>query len=83
MNYRQPFILFKKSLKSGSRIWYYVIYDANGKRRQFSCGTKFKYQAMQYCLDLYEKNAFKIKKPALTFQEYTKDWSIFDKCPYI
>ena len=83
MNYRQPFILFKKSLKSGSRIWYYVIYDANGKRRQFSCGTKFKYQALQYCLDLYKKDAFKIKKASLTFQEYTKDWSIFDKCPYI
>ena len=27
MNYRQPFILFKKSLKSGSRIWYYVSDD--------------------------------------------------------
>ena len=76
LDYRRSFILFKKSLKLGSEIWYYVVYDETGKRRQFSCETKFKYQALQYDLDLYKNDAFKINTSDAALQRSFKRYRL-------
>ena len=53
MRYRRPYVLFKKKLHSGTKIWYFYIYDANNVRHQFSTGSKTRAEAEIYCMELY------------------------------
>lgn len=53
MRYRRPYVLFKKKLSSGTKIWYFYIYDANNVRHQFSTGSKTRAEAEIYCMELY------------------------------
>lgn len=57
MHYRNPYTLFKRTLKSGKKIWYYSFYDAKGKRRQLSTGQTRKIDADHFCLYLYNQGA--------------------------
>lgn len=84
MRYRRPFVLFKKTLNSGTRIWYYYIYE-NNKRRQYSTGSTTRAPAEKYCLSLYKTNSLytEKKKVTPTFAEYTKNWFVYDSCTYI
>ena len=105
MRYRRPYVLFKKKLLSGTKIWYFYIYDANNVRHQFSTGSKTRAEAEIYCMELYRNGTIAAAgqstwssrtfpnqtNPAQavqeasspTFSEYTKDWYVYDKCPYI
>jgi integrase len=82
MRFRAPFTLFKRRLDSGKIVWYYHVYDENGRRRQYSTGTAKKRDAWAVCIELYRKDRL-IAQPSLTFADYTADWFIYDKCPYI
>lgn len=42
MRYRAPFHVFKKTLKLGNKVYYYVTYDKFNKRKQYSTGCKTK-----------------------------------------
>lgn len=133
MRYRRPYVLFKKKLKSGTKIWYYYIYDAQNRRRQFSTGSKTRAGAEIYCAELFKSSVLSASQTARTaflqtgnpmfspvqnflipptnpaqqgiqslpnpyptqtaqaktekhsslFQDYVKDWFVFDKCEYI
>lgn len=57
MRYRSPYTLFKKTLRSGKKIWYYYFYDERNVRRQFSTGCATKAQAEAVCLELYRSGS--------------------------
>lgn len=82
MRYRAPFNLFKKTLNSGAKVYYYVTYDKMNRRKQFSTGCKTKSEALKYCFDLFKKDEL-INTKNILFTTYTKDWYIYDKCPYV
>lgn len=50
MRYKEPYTLFKKTLKSGTQIWYYMYYDEYGRRRQISTGQTRKIIAEKIAL---------------------------------
>jgi len=66
----------------GSVIYYYWVYDSNGKRRFRSSGKKDYDDAVKYCRDLQIQGRL-ISKIPLSFSSYTKDFFVFDKCKYI
>ena len=82
MRYREPFVLFRKRLSSGSRIYYYAVWDDLGRRRQFSTGEKTKALAQKSCLELYRKNQLIPAGPRL-LQTFAENWFVYDSCPYI
>lgn len=82
MRYKEPFKVFKKRLQSGNYLYYYTTYDRFNKRHQYSTGYKTKHLALKYCYDLFDKKSL-IPKPNILFSTFTKDWFIYDKCPYI
>lgn len=82
MRYREPFTLFRKRVNSGRLIYYYTVWTPDGLRRQYSTGKATKADAFKVCLDLHHKNRLVPQKP-ITFQEYTKDWYVYEVCPYI
>lgn len=82
MRFREPFKVFPKKLKSGFTVYYYTVYDEHNRRKQYSTGCKTKRLAMKYCYSKFkEDNLVPVK--SYIFKEYTKDWFIYDKCPYI
>lgn len=82
MGFRADFRLFKRTLSSGKKVYYYYIYDDFGKRKQFSTGHTIKNKAFQFCLDkLKEDTLHRVAIP--TFQALTKDFFIYDICPNV
>ncbi len=82
MSFRSDFNLFKRTLPSGKKVYYYYIYDDFGKRKQFTTGQTIKKKAFNYCIErLKEDNLVRVGIP--TFKSITKDLFIFDKCPII
>lgn len=57
MRFKCPFVLFKKTLRSGKKVWYYYFYDEYNKRHQFSTGCTIKAQAEAVCMELYRTGA--------------------------
>ena len=57
MRYRSPYTLFKKTLRSGNKMWYYYFYDEKNVRHQYSTGCKTKAQAEMVCLELYRSGS--------------------------
>lgn len=57
MRFKCPFVLFKKTLRSGKKVWYYYFYDEYNKRHQFSTGCTIKVQAEAVCMELYRTGA--------------------------
>lgn len=58
MRFKEPYILFRKTLQSGKKIYYVSFYDANGKRRQLSTGQRRKSFAEQIAVKLYFEGKF-------------------------
>ena len=58
MRFKEPYIVFKKTLQSGKKIYYVSFYDANGKRRQLSTGQRRKSFAEQIAVKLYFEGKF-------------------------
>lgn len=85
MRYKQPFTLYKRSLKSGKTVYYYQTYDEFNRRTTArSTGCTLKSEALRYCLQLYKTDQL-IPKPNQNpiLREYAKNWYIYDICPYI
>ena len=98
MRFKCPFVLFKKTLRSGKKVWYYYFYDEYNKRHQFSTGCTIKAQAEAVCMELYRTGAMipTVKNPLALlssrpldqhgstplFREYTENFFIYDKCEY-
>ena len=80
--YREPFTIFPKKLHSGTTVFYFTTYDKFNRRKQFSTGCLSRSKAKKYCYDLFKTNDL-IRKRSLRFSDYTKDWFIYDQCPYI
>ena len=49
---RNDFTLFKREFKNHPVVWYYYVYDSDGKRRKFSTGMETKTAATAYCMAL-------------------------------
>jgi integrase len=85
MRYKEPFTLYQRKSASGKKIWYYRTYDQNNNRLcGHSTGKISKTAARQYCYELYKADGLipeKINK--LTFNEYSKNWWVWDKCEYL
>lgn len=63
-------------------IYYYWIYDANGKRRFRSTGKRNRDEAVKFCRQL-QKNGQLDNNSSLSFDKYTQNFFIYDECPYI
>ncbi|MBI9103739.1 MAG: tyrosine-type recombinase/integrase [Spirochaetales bacterium] len=85
MRYREPFTVYKRTLSSGKRIFYYYTYDENNKRTNgFSTGKKTRSAAKAYCFELLRQGKLIPKRGGnLTFKVYATDWWDWDKCEYI
>lgn len=98
MRFKSPFTLFRKTLRSGKKVWYYYFYDEYNKRHQFSTGCTTKAQAEAVCMELYRSGTmiptvqnplallssrpFEKQFSTPVFREYTANWFIYDKCEY-
>jgi integrase len=80
MSTKKPFCLFKKKLANGQEIYYYTVYDYDGKRRQFSTGSRDQLEAYQVCLDRLKEGTL-IPTSKIMFKNYTKLW-FTENCPY-
>lgn len=75
------FGVFPKNIH-GSVIFYFWVYDAQGKRRFHSTGKRNRDEAVRFCRTLQIKGQLQ-NNPPLYFSRYTKDFFIFENCPYI
>lgn len=76
------YTLFKKP----NGYWYYWTYDRHGKRFQKSTGKKTKSAANIVAAERLKDGTlltFRQAQPSTLFSEYTKDFYIYDRCPYI
>ncbi len=84
MRFKDPFTIYQRLIKSGRKVYYYHIYSQNGERLSFSTGLSTKTATREYCFRLYKNNQLipcKITK--ITFNDYSENWWIWDKCDYI
>jgi hypothetical protein len=79
---KQLFSVYPRKIDATTSIYYYHVYDENGKRKQFSTGKKTKQEAYEECLRLLKENRL-LRKSQLDFCAYTQVWFDYDKCPYI
>ena len=74
--------LMKRKKPNGKTVYYYWVYDANGKRVYRSTGEKTKSKALDYVLQKREEgNLGKMEKWGETLKDFTKDMFIKGKCP--
>jgi integrase len=66
----------------GSVIFYYWVYDATNKRCFYSTRKRTYDEAVKYCKDLLIKGQL-LRRTPFTFTEFTKEFFIYEKCPYI
>lgn len=79
----QSFQIYKKKIKKGF-IYYYHVYDKEGKRLSFSTRQKTRKRAIEHCLNLFKNNALiPAQKNKHLFETYAKNWFVYDKCFYI
>ena len=64
----------------GSFIYYFWVYDENGKRWYRSTGEKDYNKAIKHCRNLQIKGQL---LPSLTFEKYTEKLFDYETCPYI
>jgi len=83
MRLKEDFTIFPRTLNSGKIVWYYQTYDRDGKRTTArSTGQKTKTAARAYCQQLM-KSGNLVATNVSSFKEYTANWFVYDKCPYI
>jgi integrase len=66
----------------GTTIFYFWIYDTDGKRKYRSTGKKSYDEAIKYCRSLQIKGKLHLAT-SYTFETFTKDFFVYEKCPYI
>ena len=77
------FVLFPRT-QSGKVIWYYYIYDQNGKRWYRSTGTSNKAKARAYVLKKYKDGTlFEFKAKEILFKEFAEPFWIWETCPIV
>jgi len=75
------FGVFPKKIR-GSYIFYFWVYEKNGKRRFRSTGKKTIDEAVKFCRTLQIKGQL-YNSISLSFDSYTRDFFDYEKCPYI
>lgn len=72
MRIKEPYTIYKRTLRSGRKVYYYQLRDADGKRTAGkSTGKSIKAEATIYCLNLYKSGEMG-KASRLTFQKFTR-----------
>lgn len=80
---KQEFGLMRRKVKSG-KVWYYWVYDEDGKRIYRSTGKITKGDALKYVLDRRDKHLLGvIDRKSITFNMFCQDLFIWDKCPIV
>jgi integrase len=86
MRIKGSFSLYKRRVPSGGTVFYYRVYDGDGKR---SCGHSTGQSsisgAREYCNKLLREGRLgSFNKPAVpTFGEFAAGWWDYDNCPYL
>jgi integrase len=75
------FGVFPKNIH-GSYIYYFWVYEPNGKRKFRTTGKRNIDDAVKFCRNLQVQGRLH-NKTSLSFSSYAKDFFDFDKCPYI
>ena len=82
MRYRMDYTLFKRKMPSGKTVYYYAVYDEDGKRIFRSTGEKTKALADKYVRDLADHGRLGVKDRSLvTLNDYTRDFFVHGVCP--
>lgn len=87
MRLRQDFSLYKRVMKSGKVVYYFQMYDEDGRRLPGkSTGKSNKTAATLYCQQLIREdrlNKQDINNKRPFFKDYAKGWWNFETCEYI
>lgn len=74
MRTKEPYTIYRRTLRSGKKIYYYQFRDSDGRRTAGkSTGKSTKAEARIYCLNLYKSGEMG-KTSRLTFQKFTKNF---------
>ena len=74
--------LMKRRMPNGKTVYYYWVYDANGKRVYRSTGQKTKSKAMDYVLQKRDEGTLgKLDRWGELLKDFSKDMFIRGKCP--
>lgn len=69
---------------NGRKIWYYRVYDSEGRRISRSCGTTAKTRARDYCDNLLKDGALiPVDTPTLAEYAASRSWWVWTKCEYL
>jgi hypothetical protein len=83
MRYRQDYTLYRRKMKDGVAVWYYRTYDEYGSRTTGrSTGQTNKTNATKYCNELLRLGEL-VPIRDISFNNYTTDWWIWERCSYI
>ena len=84
MKYHRPYTLYGRRLRNGHHVWYFRIYDSDGHRMAGrSTGTTNKAAAHQVVIRLIQEGRLGLPATEITFENYSTDWWIADRCPYV
>ena len=85
MRYRESFTVFPRKMNSGRVVWYYQTYDNRDRRTTArSTGQTSKGAARVYCNRLFKEDALVPNRGGnVTFEKYSENWWLWDKCEYI
>ena len=81
---RMEYGLMKRKMPNGKTVYYYWVYDSNGKRVYRSTGQKTKSKALDYVLERREEgNLGKLDKWGETLKDFTEDMFIQGKATIV
>ena len=85
MRYREAFSLYRRTMKSGQHVYYYMTYDELGKRVcGHSTGKQTKTEARNFCHRLLREGRLVPERGKVpTFEEFAKGWWEWGTCPYL
>jgi len=83
MRHRQLYSLYTVQKKGGKKIYYYRTYDDNGKRTSGKSTFQTSKDAARQYVDNLLSRGLLISGPEITFENYAKDWWVWDKCKYV
>jgi len=82
MRARQDFGIMKRRTNDRKFVYYYWVYDENGKRIYRSTGERTKARAMDYVLELREKGELgKRDRMMVILNDFAQDFFVPGKCP--
>jgi hypothetical protein len=86
MRLREEFSVYKRRMPSGHTVYYYQIYDEDGKRScGHSTGKATKTAARAFCVELVrERRLDEFRRSRVpTFAEFAEGWWVRGTCPYL